>query len=164
MESTRSARTIRGRSDPRGSLMRLMRSFACASLALVVLWPAFALAEPPASMPDKVSYAREVLPLFQQHCMGCHQPAKAGGGYLMTSRDELLKQGDSGEAGIVPGNPDASHVLAQISRKDGKPPAMPKNKPALTPHEIALISKWIAQGAVDDTPATARVRIDADHP
>src|SRR5262249_9388992 len=81
-----------------------------------------------------------------------------------TSRDDLLKQGDSGEAGIVPGNPDASHVIAQISRKDGKPPAMPKNKPALTPHEVALISKWIAQGAVDDTPATARVRIDADHP
>src|SRR5205807_817133 len=60
--------------------------------------------------------------------------------------------------------PDDSHVLAQISSKDGKPPAMPKNKPPLTPHEVALISKWIAQGAIDDTPATARVRIDADHP
>src|SRR5262249_39652651 len=115
--------------------MRLMRSIACASLALVVLWPAFTRAEPPASVSDKVSYAREVLPLFQQHCMGGPQPARAGGGSLMTSREELHKQGDSGEAGIVPGTPDASHVLAQISRKDGKPPAMPKNKPALTPHE-----------------------------
>src|SRR5262245_51932744 len=144
--------------------MRLMRSFACASLALVVLWPAFARAEPPASMPDKVSYARDVLPLFQQHCMGCHQPAKAGGGYIMTSREELLKKGESDEPGIVPGKPDASHVIAQISSKDGKPPAMPKSKPPLTPHEVALISKWIAQGAVDDTPASTRVRIDADHP
>src|SRR5439155_14499954 len=96
--------------------------------------------------------------------MGCHQPAKAGGGFIMTSREELLKKGDSDESGVVPGKPDASHLVAQISSKDGKPPAMPKNKPPLTSHEVALISKWIAQGAVDDTPATARVRIDADHP
>jgi len=143
--------------------MRSMRFFA-STLALAVLWPAITCAEPPAPVPDKVSYARDVLPLFQQHCMGCHQPAKSGGSYVMTSRDELLKLGDSGEPGVVPGKPDASHIVAQISASDGKPPAMPKNKPPLSPQEIALISKWIAQGAIDDTPATARIRIDADHP
>ncbi|MBI1916415.1 MAG: PD40 domain-containing protein [Planctomycetes bacterium] len=143
--------------------MLLLRSLR-AALALVVLCPALSRAEAPAPVPDKVSYARDVLPLFQQHCMGCHQPAKAGGSYIMTSREELLKKGDSDEPGVVPGKPDASHVVAQISGKDGKPPAMPKNKPSLTAHEVALISKWIAQGAVDDTPASARVRIDADHP
>ncbi len=113
--------------------MRLIRSFPGAALALVLLWPMSSRAEPPAAVPDKVSYARDVLPLFQQHCMGCHQPAKAGGGYIMTNREELLKKGDSEEPGVVPGKPDASHVVAQISSKDGKPPAMPKNKPALTP-------------------------------
>jgi WD40 repeat protein/mono/diheme cytochrome c family protein len=142
--------------------MRSMRFFAVA-LALAVLWPAITRAESPA-VPDKVSYARDVLPIFQQHCMGCHQPAKSGGSYVMTSREELLKMGDSGEVGVVPGKPDASHVVAQISASDGMPPAMPKNKPPLSAHEIALITKWIAQGAIDDTPATARVRIDADHP
>ncbi len=144
--------------------MRSMRFFAGAALALTVLWPASARTEPPAAVPDKVSYARDVLPIFQQHCVGCHQPAKSGGSYVMTSRDELLKKGESDEPGVVPGKPDASHIVAQISASDGKPPAMPKNKPPLSPNEIALISKWIAQGAIDDTPATARIRIDADHP
>src|SRR5437667_2777956 len=128
---------IRGRSDPRGSLMLLMRSFSRAALALVLLCPALCRAEPPAPVPDKVSYARDVLPLFQQHCMGCHQAAKAGGGYIMTNREELLKKGDSDEPGVVPSKPDASHIIAQISSKDGKPPAMPKNKPPLTAHEAA---------------------------
>ena len=30
---------------------------------------------------------------------------------------------------------------------------MPKDKPPLTAAEIELITQWIAQGAVDDTPA-----------
>jgi WD40 repeat protein len=144
--------------------MLLMRSFVRAVLALLVFCPAFSRAEPPAPVPDKVSYTRDVLPLFQQHCQGCHQPAKSGGSFIMTSHDELLKKGDSDEPGVVPGKPDASLLIAQITGKEGKPPAMPKNKPPLTPHEVALISKWIAQGAIDDTPASARVRIDADHP
>src|SRR5260221_8280214 len=41
-------------------------------------------------IPDKVSYYKDVRPLFQQHCQGCHQPAKAQGGYVMTDFAELL--------------------------------------------------------------------------
>src|SRR5438270_9743678 len=104
--------------------MRLIRLVPGAVLALVVLCPAPSRAEPPTPVPDKVSYARDVLPLFQQHCMGCHQPAKAGGSFLMTSREELLKKGDSDEPGVVPGKPEASLLVSQISSKDGKPPAM----------------------------------------
>ncbi len=143
--------------------MTVVRFVAGAALAL--LWPAVAAAEMPAQpLPDKVSYARDVLPLFQQHCMGCHQPAKAGGSYVMTSRDALLDKGDSDQAGIVPGKAGDSGVVAKITPgKDGKA-EMPKNQPALSPREVALISKWIAQGAADDTPPSARALIDADHP
>ncbi len=113
----------------------------------------------------KVSYARDVLPLFQQHCLGCHQPAKAQGGYVMTSRDALLKRGDTDLPGIVPGSPLESNLLAQISpTKDGKEPVMPKNALALPPKDVALIARWIAEGANDDTPASARTLIDGSHP
>ena len=37
-------------------------------------------ADPPKAA-GKVSYFKDVRPLFVQHCQGCHQPAKAKGGY-----------------------------------------------------------------------------------
>src|SRR6266851_9195763 len=89
---------------------------AGAGVVLAVLCPARVGAEPPAPVAQKVSYARDVRPLFQQHCMGCHQPAKAGGSFIMTSREDLLKKGDSDEPGVVPGKPDASLLVVQISK------------------------------------------------
>src|SRR5438105_3583933 len=78
--------------------------------------------------PEVVSYYKHVRPLFQQHCQGCHQPAKAEGGFLMTSYDELFKKGDNGKPGVVAGQPERSHIVAQIAPHDGKPPQMPRGK------------------------------------
>ena len=141
--------------------MTVVRSLA-AGVLLALLAPVVAGAAAPAPLPDKVSYAREVLPLFQQHCMGCHQPAKAGGSYIMTSRKALLEKGDSELPGVVPGKPNASHLLSQITPRDGKPPAMPRGQPPLSARDVALLAKWIAQGAEDDSPP--RVLVDAEHP
>src|SRR5687768_9751747 len=135
--------------------MALVRSIAGAGVVLAVLGPALAAANPPtpaapAAVPDKVSYARDVLPLFQQYCLGCHQPAKAGGNYIMISRDALLLKGDSDQPGIVPGKPQDSYLLAKVTPgKDGKA-SMPRGQPPLSGRDVALITKWITQGAVDD--------------
>src|SRR4051812_11594051 len=74
-----------------------------------------------------VSYYKDVRPVFQQHCQGCHQPAKAEGGYVMTSHADLFKKTDHEQPGVVAGQPDKSLVVAQITGHDGKPPAMPRN-------------------------------------
>ena len=67
--------------------------------------------------------------IFQQHCQGCHQPAKAQGGYVMTSHADLLKKGDHDEPGIVPGKPDTEHPRPSRSLPhDGKPPACRKRQ------------------------------------
>ncbi len=42
---------------------------------------------------SSVSYARDIRPIFQAKCQGCHQPAKAAGEYVMTSMDQLLAGG-----------------------------------------------------------------------
>lgn len=112
----------------------------------------------------KISYYRDVRPIFQQHCQGCHQPAKPSGGLVMTAHAGLLKAGDSGAAAIVPGDPDESEILLQITGLEGERPPMPKEGDPLTEREIELIRKWIAQGAEDDTPATARAVVDMQHP
>ena len=112
---------------------------------------------------DKVSYYTQIRPIFQAHCQGCHQPAKAGGDYVMTSFDRLFAGGESEEPAVVPRKPAASYLVDLITPHAGKA-AMPKGKPPLTPAELETVQKWIVQGAVDDTPATARIRYDKDHP
>jgi hypothetical protein len=152
-------------------LRRLRPSGAFFTLALGV----GVLAAPPsmgqdsakkeAAVPDKVSYYKDVRPVLQLHCQGCHQPAKAQGGYVMTDFAELLKKTDNGDVGVVPGQPDKSAVIQQITQQNGKPPAMPRGKDPLTPREVAVIKRWIEQGALDDTPASAKLAaVDADHP
>ena len=44
-----------------------------------------------------VSYFKKVRPIFQAQCQGCHQPAKAKGGYVMTDFAKLLRGGDDAE-------------------------------------------------------------------
>src|SRR6266849_8786291 len=75
------------------------------SLALVGHLVAAEPAATKAAEPRVVSYYLDIRPIFVQNCQGCHQPAKASGGYVMTSHAAILKQGDSEEAPVVPGKP-----------------------------------------------------------
>ncbi len=112
----------------------------------------------------EVSFFRQVLPILRQkNCTGCHQPAKRGGDYVMTDFTALLKGGESGSAAVVAGHPEKSYLVEQITPSGGKA-EMPKDAPPLTASEIELITKWIAQGAKDDTPASNRPQYDAAHP
>lgn len=115
-------------------------------------------------LPDQVSYYKHVRPIFQQHCQGCHQPAKAEGGYVMTTHADLFKKGDHDVPGVVAGAPAKSLLVEQIVPQKGQKPAMPRGKDPLTDHQVALIKKWIAAGAKDDSPASSRVVVDMEHP
>src|SRR5262249_54153482 len=70
---------------------------------------------------------------------------------------------ESGEPAIVPGKPDESHLIELITPQDGKAD-MPRGRKPLANPEIEIIRQWIAQGAVNDTPASAVERFDMDHP
>jgi len=118
---------------------------------------------PTAGTSTAVSYHAQVRPILQAHCHGCHQPAKAGGDYVMTDFAALLRGGESGSAAIVPGKPDEACLIAQITPQDGRA-EMPQGRPPLTPADIGLIRQWIHEGAHDDTPDNARARYDAEHP
>lgn len=112
----------------------------------------------------KVSFDKQIRPILQARCLGCHQPAKAGGAYVMTSFAGLVKGGESKDAAIAPGKPSESHVIEVITpQKDGKA-EMPRDAAPLTPSEIALVTQWIAQGATDDSPKSAAAPYDMNHP
>ena len=110
-----------------------------------------------------VSYWKQIRPIFQASCQGCHQPARDKGGYVMTDFARLLAGGDSGDKAIVPGKPAESALVAAITPKNGEAD-MPKDKAPLKPDDVALVTRWVTEGAVDDTPKNAVQRIDAEHP
>jgi len=113
---------------------------------------------------EKVSYYGQIRPLFSQHCQGCHQPAKANGGYVMSEFAGLAKAGEAGKPGIVAGKPETSYLVELIRSKAGKA-EMPKGKDPLPELQVKLIAEWIRQGAVDDTPASANAAaVDEKHP
>ena len=134
-------------------------------IALVMLSsyasPSIARDDPPAPAAEMpVSFAKQILPVLQHKCQGCHQPAKTQGKLDLTSFESLVSGGKTGP-GLVAGKPEESGLLDQI---EGDKPLMPPSGPAMTKDEVALVQKWIAQGAKDDTPASAKDTIDADHP
>lgn len=134
--------------------------FALVALAGLAL-PVAAVAEEPA----KVSYYKDVRPILQQNCNGCHQPAKPLGGYVTTDHANLLKPGEREKAGVVPGKPEQSYLIEQIKVHDNGKAEMPKSRDPLNVIQIKTITDWIAQGAADDTPASAKaVAVDASNP
>lgn len=113
-----------------------------------------------------VSYFKKIRPIFQANCQGCHQPAKAKGDYIMTDFEKLLHGGESaakGELAIVPKAPEKSLLVKQITPVNGEAEMPPKKSP-LVEKDLALIKRWVAEGAVDDTPANAKQRFDKEHP
>ena len=144
---------------------RLFGSAARVSLGVCALVVSFAPAAARAAdaADAKVSFHKQIRPIFQAQCQGCHQPAKQGGGYDMTNFAKLLKGGESELKGVVPGKPESSNLVALVTPEKGAA-EMPKGKEALSATDIDLIKKWIAQGAVDDTPANTVQKYDAEHP
>jgi len=110
-----------------------------------------------------ISYYRQVRPILQANCQGCHQPAKAKGGFVMTDFKKLLEGGTDEGTAIVPEHPEKSGLLKMVLPKDGEI-RMPKGRSPLAEVEVALIKTWIEQGAHDDTPPDASPHYDAEHP
>ncbi|MCB1225791.1 MAG: DUF1549 domain-containing protein, partial [Verrucomicrobiales bacterium] len=144
--------------------MKLIR-FSLGAIASLVASTALLApaAEPAAEDPHApVSFYKQVRPILQAKCTGCHQPAKAKGDYIMTDFAQLLAGGEEGEA-IIPGQPEKSHLLELSTPVDGKAEMPPKGEP-LHVTQLDLIRRWVAEGANDDTPESARVQYTMEHP
>ena len=134
------------------------------AIMLCVAMAGGALADEPAKVAGEVSYWREVRPIFQAQCQGCHQPAKPLGKFVMTDFDLLLQAGESGQPSITPGKPEMSYLVEQITAHGEEKPAMPKGRTPLSAVEVGLIERWIRQGAKNDSPAVEGPAIDEAHP
>ncbi|MCA9106582.1 MAG: PSD1 domain-containing protein [Planctomycetales bacterium] len=92
-----------------------------------------------------IDYARQIQPIFARRCFKCHGPDHAEGGLRLDTAEGMHAELDSGEIGVVPGDPGASEVLARIKSDDDYARMPPEEKP-LTEQEADLIQRWIEQG------------------
>jgi hypothetical protein len=90
---------------------------------------------------DAPDFDRQVAPLLAGRCLDCHSGAGPKGGLDLLSTKGLAKGGDSGEAIVVSGKPDAS-LLWQRIESDEMPPKHP-----LPAGEKAILKAWITSGA-----------------
>ena|GEM_PF-543493 len=99
----------------------------------------------------KIEFAKQIKPLLERSCVGCHSGEKPRSLFRVDSRDAILKGGASGEAAIVPGHSDESPLVDYVSGKvpsEKMPPkAQRKRFPALGTDDVALLRAWIDQGA-----------------
>lgn len=102
-----------------------------------------------------VSYYHDIRPILSSNCNACHKPEKNKGELDMTTFPALIKGGKHG-ASVVPGEPGKSKLVEMISGDD---PDMPKDADPLKKEQVALIQRWIAQGARDDTPAAGTTHV-----
>lgn len=100
-------------------------------------------------------YTEKVKPIFDTNCASCHEGTNHRGGLNIDTRAALLKGGHDGAA-IVPGDA-ANSLLVRLIRHEGPkddPMSMPPKKPKISDADIAIVSQWIAAGAVmPETPS-----------
>lgn len=101
-------------------------------------------------MAAPVDFARDVQPLFAEHCLECHGPDDSKGGLVLTSRELALKALKSGAHGIVPGKPDESEMIARLTSTDPEeqmPPPKHRAKHPVKARDIEILRQWITEGA-----------------
>ena len=98
-----------------------------------------------------VDFAREIKPLLERSCAGCHSGGKPRGRFRVDNRDAMLRGGASGEAAIVPGrgaeSPLIDYVSGRVPDSEMPPKGQRKRFPALKADDVAVLRAWIDQGA-----------------
>ena len=122
------------------------------------LWILLATAASLAAVP---SFNRDVRPILQKHCQGCHQPASMSSGLDLTSFAAFQKGGKRGPA-FVAGKPDESLAIRYMTAT--AQPRMPLGGEPLKAEQIELVREWITAGAIDDsTPEISSNAADRLH-
>ena len=124
-----------------------MRKFVILSLISVV--PVVG-----AKVPDVVDFNDHIQPILSGNCYHCHGPdsstrAPKKNPFRIDREEFAFLERSNGKAAIIKGDAEASALFKRITTKDVDdvmPPPESHKKP-LKPDEIALIKKWIEQGA-----------------
>ncbi len=130
---------------------------------IVVVATSFTLAADklPPPVDRKIDFAKDVRPLLEKHCWGCHGAKKQESGLRLDSRDALLRGGDIGQV-IAAGDSERSRLIVLVSGTDSQT-VMPPDGPQLKPQEVGILRAWIDQGCVWPADVSPKTEIKNTH-
>jgi uncharacterized protein DUF1549/uncharacterized protein DUF1553/cytochrome c len=99
----------------------------------------------------RVDFDRQIKPIIEKNCLECHSAEKRKGGLSLATYGDALDGGRNGAA-IRPGESARSIMVQRVLGRIE--PQMPKDEDPLPPSTIALIRRWIDEGA-RETPTSA---------
>ncbi len=110
----------------------------------------FTLAAPALVAEDRVVFNRDVRPIMAEYCYHCHgpDPGSRKEGIRFDREDGFFGDREGAGPTVVKGQPGKSPLFTRIMATDEDevmPP--PKEHKTLKPAEIAVLKKWIEQGA-----------------
>jgi mono/diheme cytochrome c family protein len=108
---------------------------------------AAAEAEPAPGATVHVDFRRDIEPILVKRCTECHGPDKQKSELRLDNKKDALKGGKSGQPLLVPGR-SAESLLVQRVISNDPDEVMPAKGDRLRPEQIALLKRWIDQGAV----------------
>jgi mono/diheme cytochrome c family protein len=125
-------------------------SLALAAFAAVLIAPLVARpAQAEMPLPETIDFNRDVRAIFSDNCFACHgfDANKRKANLRLDTKDGLFTA-RKGRVPVVPGKPDQSELYKRITHPDPseRMPEKSFNK-SLTDRQIAIVRKWIEQGA-----------------
>ncbi|WDQ18501.1 DUF1549 domain-containing protein [Rhodopirellula sp. P2] len=94
------------------------------------------------SIAAPIDFETEIAPIFQQHCLHCHNETQKGGELSLSFAEGLMELGH-----VVPGDPQSSYLVETIHATDGETPSMPEEGTPLNDTQVDRVRRWIAEGA-----------------
>ena len=113
--------------------------------------------------PMPVSFERDVMPIFVENCIDCHGPRKRKGG-LRLDAEQFVFSGDPDFWVIERGNADASELVRLIELPADDPDIMPARGDRLSDQQIALVRRWIDEGADFGGASVGEIAVPAATP
>lgn len=120
----------------------------CSVVALALAWLLLGATPSAQAQAPKgpISFINDVAPILKENCYACHDAKKKKGKLEMTSY-ETLRKGGTKDDPITPGKPKES-ILMDVLTSTGADRMPPKDAgDALPKEKIAIIAKWIEEGA-----------------
>src|SRR4051812_38584709 len=133
------------------------------SLALPVLLLACAAASAdearqlPPAVKRKVDFVKDVEPILNRSCVGCHGADKTRGSLRLDDGKLALLGGDSGVV-IRPGKSERSLLIQLVAGVDAERSMPPEGRKKLTAEEVGILRAWIDRGAAWPQKAVVGVK------
>lgn len=103
--------------------------------------------------PPAISFAKDIMPIFEQHCLECHRPGGEGersSGLDLSSHRGLMRGTRFGPV-VIAGNSLSSTLVILVEGRADKSINMPHgNRPPVEATQIKQLREWIDQGAANN--------------